>query len=148
MTQACHLGSLHPSRSTRPTVESIDDAVWLRWQGISGSGAAGRSMDTRDRTAPNIRRTVSRRDFATRTVFIGAGVALGPALWSARSSEGAELTNQSAKGLAQGRNMKGIQFENGAITMAGNLHLPEAFDTAGHYAAIVVVHPGGGGTRR
>jgi uncharacterized protein len=101
-------------------------------------------MDTRDRTAPKPRRTVSRRDFVTRTAFIGAGVALGPALWSARSSEGAELTNQSAKGLAQGRNLKSVQFKNGAITMAGNLHLPEGFDAAGHYAAIVVVHPGGG----
>ena len=101
-------------------------------------------MDTRDRTAPKPRRTVSRRDFVTRTAFIGAGVALGPALWSARSSEGAELTNQSAKGPAQGRNMKSIQFENEAITMAGNLHLPEGFDAAGHYATVVVVHPGGG----
>ena len=101
-------------------------------------------MDTRDRTAPKTRRAFSRRDFVTHTAFIGAGVALGPALWAARSSEGAELNNQSDKGLAQGRNMKSIQFKNGAITMAGNLHLPEGFDTARHYAAIVVVHPGGG----
>ena len=105
------------------------------------------AMDTRSsRIAPHIEpvELFSRRDFVTHAAFIGAGVALGPALGAAGSSEGAELDNQSGKGLAQGRNMKSIQFKNGAITMVGNLHLPEGFDTAGHYAAIVVVHPGGG----
>jgi Dienelactone hydrolase family len=130
---------------------SVSRRIVVLGNNLGGSGkhfgrqvATVEAMDTRDRTAPKPRRPVSRRDFVTRTAFIGAGVALGPALWSARSSEGAELTNQSAKGLAQGRNLKSIQFKNGAITMAGNLHLPEGFDAAGHYAAIVVVHPGGG----
>jgi hypothetical protein len=101
-------------------------------------------MDTRDRTASNTRRAFSRRDFVAHTAFIGAGIAVGPVLWAAGSAQRAELNDQSDKGLARGRNMKSIQFKNGAITMAGNLHLPEGFDTAGHYAAIVVVHPGGG----
>ncbi len=40
--------------------------------------------------------------------------------------------------------MTDIQFDNGAIKMAGNLYLPDGFDEAGSYPAIVCVHPGGG----
>ncbi|MFD7872860.1 alpha/beta hydrolase [Streptomyces sp. NPDC059766] len=40
--------------------------------------------------------------------------------------------------------MDAITFPNGQITMAGNLHLPEGFDTSSRHAAVVVVHPGGG----
>ncbi len=40
--------------------------------------------------------------------------------------------------------MSDIQFDNGAIKMAGNLYLPDGFDEAGSYPAIVSVHPGGG----
>ncbi|MPY35724.1 alpha/beta hydrolase [Streptomyces adustus] len=40
--------------------------------------------------------------------------------------------------------MQAITFPNGQITMAGNLYLPEAFDTGSRHAAVVVVHPGGG----
>ena len=40
--------------------------------------------------------------------------------------------------------MNSITFENGAITMAGNLYLPDNFDEAGSYPAVVCVHPGGG----
>ena len=100
-------------------------------------------MDTRDQNTPKTHRAFSRRDFVTHTALVGVGVALGPVLWAAGSPR-AELNNQNDKGNAPGRHMKSIEFKNGAITMAGNLHLPEGFDTAGHYAAIVVVHPGGG----
>ena len=41
-------------------------------------------------------------------------------------------------------NKTDIQFDNGAITMAGNLYLPDGFDDAGSYPAIIAVHPGGG----
>ena len=37
-----------------------------------------------------------------------------------------------------------IQFDNGAIKMAGNLYLPDGFDEAGSCPAIIAVHPGGG----
>ena len=37
-----------------------------------------------------------------------------------------------------------IRFDNGAIKMAGNLYVPDGFDAAGSYPAIVCVHPGGG----
>lgn len=37
-----------------------------------------------------------------------------------------------------------VTFPNDAVTMAGNLFLPDGFDANGSYAAIVVCHPGGG----
>ena len=40
--------------------------------------------------------------------------------------------------------MTSIQFDNGAIKMAGNLYFPDGFDDGGSYPAIVCVHPGGG----
>jgi fermentation-respiration switch protein FrsA (DUF1100 family) len=40
--------------------------------------------------------------------------------------------------------MTSIQFDNGAIKMAGNLYFPDGFDGGRSYAAIVCVHPGGG----
>jgi uncharacterized protein len=40
--------------------------------------------------------------------------------------------------------MTSIQFDNGAIKMAGNLYFPDGFDNSGSYPAIVCVHPGGG----
>ncbi|MHB9848813.1 alpha/beta hydrolase [Streptomyces krungchingensis] len=40
--------------------------------------------------------------------------------------------------------MEPVTFPNGPVAMAGNLYLPAGFDPQGSYAAIVVVHPGGG----
>lgn len=40
--------------------------------------------------------------------------------------------------------MESIQFDNGGITMAGNLYLPPGFDRDQRYPAIISVHPGGG----
>lgn len=40
--------------------------------------------------------------------------------------------------------MKSVTFPNRDITMSGNLYLPPDFTDAKQYAAIVVVHPGGG----
>jgi uncharacterized protein len=39
---------------------------------------------------------------------------------------------------------KSITFKNGSLNMSGNLYLPEGFREDAKYAAIVVVHPGGG----
>jgi fermentation-respiration switch protein FrsA (DUF1100 family) len=39
---------------------------------------------------------------------------------------------------------KSIIFKNGSLNMSGNLYLPEGFREGAKYAAIVVVHPGGG----
>lgn len=40
--------------------------------------------------------------------------------------------------------METISFDKSGIVMAGNLYLPAGFDKSKKYAAIVVVHPGGG----
>lgn len=40
--------------------------------------------------------------------------------------------------------MKTTNFPNGAITMAGHVHLPENFSADRTYAAIVCTHPAGG----
>ena len=40
--------------------------------------------------------------------------------------------------------MQSVEFPNSGITMAGNVFFPPNFDSRGTYAAIVVVHPGGG----
>ncbi|MEL5336981.1 alpha/beta hydrolase [Serratia nevei] len=40
--------------------------------------------------------------------------------------------------------MKSIRFTNAEITMAGSLFLPENFNEAERYPALVVVHPSGG----
>lgn len=40
--------------------------------------------------------------------------------------------------------MEKVMFKNGVWKMAGHLYLPEGFDKNADYAAIVVVHPGGG----
>src|SRR5215207_7368683 len=45
---------------------------------------------------------------------------------------------------AQSKNMQGVEFKNGSLKLAGNLYLPDGFDAKQTYAAIVVVHPGGG----
>lgn len=37
-----------------------------------------------------------------------------------------------------------VVFKNANLKMAGNLYLPEGFDQSKKYAAIIVVHPGGG----
>lgn len=40
--------------------------------------------------------------------------------------------------------MRGVEFPNSAIKMAGNLYLPRGFAQGGKYAAVASVHPGGG----
>ncbi|BDH55739.1 alpha/beta hydrolase [Tsukamurella sp. PLM1] len=40
--------------------------------------------------------------------------------------------------------MTAVTFDNNGITMAGELNLPDGFDAARTYPALVVVHPGGG----
>lgn len=39
---------------------------------------------------------------------------------------------------------RSVTFLNGSIEVAGSLFLPEGFDHNGKYAAMPVVHPGGG----
>lgn len=45
---------------------------------------------------------------------------------------------------ADGVPVESVQFHNNAIKMAGNIYAPKDFNKSRKYAAIVVVHPGGG----
>ena len=76
-------------------------------------------------------RSSTLRTLVAAAALIGAGVVTTPTLWAAESQSSAAT-------------IKSVRFKNGAITMAGNLHLPAGFDPAQKYAAVVVVHPGGG----
>ncbi|RZJ44144.1 MAG: alpha/beta hydrolase [Brevundimonas sp.] len=40
--------------------------------------------------------------------------------------------------------VQGVEFMNNDIRMSGNVYLPKGFNAAQKYAAVVVVHPGGG----
>lgn len=54
---------------------------------------------------------------------------------------------QASTTVAQGVNVIGAEkvvFRNGAVNMAGNLYLPDDYDSAKRYPAIVVAHPWGG----
>ncbi len=94
--------------------------------------------DTQDR------RAASRHGFLASIVLIGAVLAIGPLAQAASAAEPQGINTRSDKTLVRKGTMKSIQFKNGTLKMAGNLYFPEAFDAGRKYAAIVVVHPGGG----
>lgn len=79
---------------------------------------------------------------------IGAGLAVASMLTSftspALAEQPATAIGQSKTLPAHPATMKSVEFKNGLLKMAGNLYLPEGFDAGKKYAAIVVVHPGGG----
>src|SRR5687767_2177961 len=52
------------------------------------------------------------------------------------------LTAQTS--AVSNENFQAITFNNNGLKMAGNLYLPAGFDKTKKYAAIAVVHPGGG----
>lgn len=56
----------------------------------------------------------------------------------------ATFGNTEIEGTPLTAQMKSVTFENSTIVMAGNLYYPANFDKTKTYAAIVVVHPGGG----
>lgn len=85
---------------------------------------------------------VSRRDFLSRTVLIGAGLAVGSLARAALAAEPQKINAQTDK-PSKGT-MRSVQFKNGPLKMAGNLYFPEGFDEGRKYAAIITVHPGGG----
>ena len=74
-------------------------------------------------------------------LVIGAVLAIGPLVEAASAAKPQEMSKEGNKAVVA---IKSIQFKNGALKMAGNLHLPAGFDAGRKYAAIVVVHPGGG----
>lgn len=77
-----------------------------------------------------------------RRQILSAGLALIAAASLPAMAFGAVTSTSSSQ--HEGTQMKAVSFKNNAIDMAGNLYLPEGFSEAKRYAAIVVVHPGGG----
>ena len=73
--------------------------------------------------------------FSRRRLMLG-GIALASAVLTPKVG--------SAATLASGVTLKEVSFKNGAIDMAGNVFLPKTLEQDRRYAAIVVVHPGGG----
>ena len=80
--------------------------------------------------------SVSRRNFLTTGAMAGAVLA-APLSWAASAAPLASPGNQRTT-------MRSISFKHGNIAMAGNLYLPEAFNEASRYPAILSIHPGGG----
>src|SRR5688572_12571955 len=72
--------------------------------------------------------------------------AAGAALAAAFLTVGAGAPAQQPSTFTQigDTRMQTITFKNGDIDMAGNVYLPAGFDPSKQYAAVVVVHPGGG----
>jgi uncharacterized protein len=75
-----------------------------------------------------------RRTFALSAMALSVALLLPTAAFSA-----AQTTPNS-----RSASMQSVSFNNSGIVMAGNLYLPAGFDKGKKYAAIVVVHPGGG----
>ena len=78
------------------------------------------------------RRPLSRRNLLLAAALAGAVMAVGPLASTASPNEGNRTVAQN------------VRFDNNGIEMAGDLYLPDGFDQTRKYAAIVVVHPGGG----
>src|SRR5688572_2161638 len=59
-------------------------------------------------------------------------------------SQIASTTNNNVSESNTNNSFVPVTFKNNNLKMAGNLFLPIGFDKNKKYAAIVVVHPGGG----
>ena len=73
-------------------------------------------------------------------------IKIGSALTAAFMLIGFSADAQESKNtsLTKDINIQNVEFKNVSIKMAGNLYLPAGFHEDKKYAAIVVVHPGGG----
>lgn len=89
-------------------------------------------------------RLLGRRGFLANTALIAAVLTVGVLALTVSADQPKQSNPRSDKALVREGTMKSIQFRNGTLKMAGNLHLPRGFDAGRKYAAIVVVHPGGG----
>ncbi len=96
-------------------------------------------------STPGEGRVLGRRSFLATTALLGAGLLFGPMTRVAVAAPIEEINNSSSdQALAKGGTMKNTTFKNGSLKMAANLYFPEGFEAGKKYAAIVVVHPGGG----
>ncbi|MBF9239750.1 alpha/beta hydrolase [Hymenobacter sp. BT683] len=89
------------------------------------------------------RRLVQGRRLVATAALFGASAALS-GFTGAPLSRAAPAVSPEPSHQPVAATVKSVQFPNGPLKMAGNLYLPAGFDAAKTYAAIVVVHPGGG----
>src|SRR5687768_2619 len=87
---------------------------------------------------------VSRRNFVTNAAAIGAAVAATPSLLAAAPDRTQQATGARSEWLGGSATIKNVRFKHGDYMLAGHLHLPPGFNDKAKYAAMVVVHPGGG----
>ena len=91
-----------------------------------------------------VRQALSRRSIVIAAALMSMAVTLPQPLW-AEGPQQSTMRNAQPNTVPAGKaTMKNIEFKNGSLKMAGNLYLPEGFDAGKKYAAIAVVHPGGG----
>ena len=83
---------------------------------------------------------LSRRKLLLRSSIVSALLLAGLSYTAMAASPTAPITNVQSGEVA----VKAVEFKNNDITMAGNVYFPKGFNEGQKYAAIVVVHPGGG----
>ena len=82
-----------------------------------------------------------------RKLLLSGSIMAASLLMAGVASAGTAATPSSAVTRTQAGDvvMKGVEFKkNDGITLAGNIYYPKGFNEGQKYAAIVVVHPGGG----
>ncbi len=67
------------------------------------------------------RRALSRRDFLANTAFLGAGLAVGPALWAASSDQPQEINKMKTRKLGQ---LEVSQLGHGCMSISANYGPP------------------------
>ena len=84
---------------------------------------------------------LSRRKLLLSSSIVSAALLLaGVSSAAMAASTSAQVTNAHAGDVA----VKSVNFKNNDITLAGNVYYPKGFNESQKYAAIVVIHPGGG----
>lgn len=100
------------------------------------------------RAGIQVRKPGGRRTFLLAASLAGTVLAVGPLAWAAGPTRPNAATipfNDTITRATGNRTvMRKVRFDNAGIEMAGHLYLPDGFDPTRSYAAIVVVHPGGG----
>ena len=82
---------------------------------------------------------LSRRQILLSSSIVSVGVLLAGAASAAPAPQSAVTSTQAGKVA-----VSNVEFKKNDITLAGNVYYPKGFNRNQKYAAIVVVHPGGG----
>ena len=84
---------------------------------------------------------LSRRQLLLSSSIVSAGVLLAGAASAAPAPAPQSAVTRAQSGEVVVSN---VEFKKNDITLAGNVYYPKGFNRNQKYAAIVVVHPGGG----